>query len=392
MKFVDQVRVFVRAGKGGNGAVSWRREAFVPHGGPAGGDGGDGGDVVFVADGHFHTLLDLQYRQHLRAESGSNGASKQKYGRGGQDLIVKIPVGTMVYVDGPGEEAATAAGVNPEDLPEDAMETIYVDDAGEESGDSHWRTAPYDPGTPDTEAEGEIPEVGTLLADLTEEGQRVVIATGGRGGRGNMHFKTPTNRTPSFAEPGRLGQSLRVRLELKLLADVGIVGYPNVGKSTLISKISRAQPKVADYPFTTLVPQLGVVSMSDQRTMVVADIPGLIDGASEGKGLGHQFLRHLERTRVLLHLLALDVDPNREPLGDLDAIEAELSKYGTFDGQPRIVALNKSDTLMDDNGKALIKDLRAELKAKNIPLFVISAHTGKGVSKLLEAIWRRVDR
>lgn len=389
MKFVDQVRVFVRAGKGGNGAVAWRREAFVPRGGPAGGDGGNGGDVVFVADSHFHTLLDLQYRQHLRAEPGTNGASKQKYGRGGEDLIVKVPVGTMVYVDGPGEEEATAAGVDPEDLPEDAMETIYVVDDADD--DTHWATAPFDPGDPETAAEGEIPEVGTLLGDLTEEGQTLVVARGGRGGRGNMHFKTPTNRTPTYAEPGRLGQSLRVRLELKLLADVGIVGYPNVGKSTLISKISRARPKVANYPFTTLVPQLGVVKLSDQRSMVVADVPGLIDGAAEGKGLGHQFLRHLERTRVLLHLLALDDDPNREPLGDLEAIEAELAKYGEFDTQPRIVCLNKSDTLMDKNGKSLIADLRAELKAKNIPLFVISAHTGKGVPKLLEAIWRRLE-
>ena len=346
---------------------------------------------MFVADSHFTTLLDLQYRQHLRAEPGKNGASKQRYGRNGEDLIVKVPVGTMVYVDGPGEEEATAAGVDTDDLPEDAMETIYVVDEDDEDG-THWATAPFDPGDPETAAEGEIPEVGTLLGDLTEEGQTLVVARGGRGGRGNMHFKTPTNRTPTFAEPGRLGQSMRVRLELKLLADVGIVGYPNVGKSTLISKISRARPKVADYPFTTLAPQLGVVRLSDQRSMVVADIPGLIDGASEGKGLGHQFLRHLERTRVLLHLLALDPDPQREPIGDLEAIEAELSKYGEFDGQPRIVALNKSDTLMDKNGKALIADLRAELKAKNIPLFVISAHTGRGVDKLLEAIWRRLAR
>lgn len=388
MKFVDQVKVFVRAGKGGNGAVAWRREAFVPRGGPAGGDGGDGGDVIFVADGHFHTLLDLQYRQHLRAEPGTNGGTKQMYGRGGEDLIVKVPVGTMVYVDGPGEEEATAAGAGLDDLPEDAMETIYVVD--ESDDDAGWVTEPFDPGDPETASEYAVPEVGTLLGDLTEEGQTLVVARGGRGGRGNMHFKTPTNRTPTYAEPGRLGQSLRVRLELKLLADVGIVGYPNVGKSTLISKISRARPKVADYPFTTLVPQLGVVGLSDQRSMVVADVPGLIEGAAEGKGLGHQFLRHLERTRVLLHLLALDDDPQREPMGDLETLEAELSKYGEFDQQPRVVALNKADTLMDDNGKALIADLRAELKAKNIPLFVISAHTGKGVDKLLEAIWRRL--
>ncbi len=348
--------------------------------------------MIFVADGHFHTLLDLQYRQHLRAEPGKNGASKQMYGRGGEDLVVKVPVGTMVYVDGPGEEEATAMGVEPDDLPEDAMETIYVADESED--DVQWMTAPFDAGDPETAAEGEIPEVGTLLGDLTEEGQRIVIARGGRGGRGNMHFKTPTNRTPSYAEPGRNGQSLRVRLELKLLADVGIVGFPNVGKSTLISRISRARPKVADYPFTTLVPQLGVVQLGDQRSMVVADVPGLIEGAADGKGLGHQFLRHLERTRVLLHLLALDLDASREPIADLEAIEAELATYGgagTFDTQPRIVALNKSDTLMDDNGKALIADLRADLKARNIPLFVISAHTGKGVQKLLEAIWRRLE-
>ena len=352
--------------------------------------GGDGGDVVFVADGHFHTLLDLQYRQHLRAEPGTNGGIKQMYGRGGEDLIVKVPVGTMVYVDGPGEEESTAAGAELGELPEDAMETIYVVDDSDD--DARWMTAPFDPANPDNASEYVVPEVGTLLGDLTEEGQTLLVARGGRGGRGNMHFKTSTNRTPTFAEPGRLGQSLRVRLELKLLADVGIVGFPNVGKSTLISKISRARPKVADYPFTTLVPQLGVVGLSDQRSMVVADVPGLIEGAAEGKGLGHQFLRHLERTRVLLHLLALDDDPQREPLGDLQTLESELSKYGEFEHQPRVVALNKADTLMDDNGKALIADLRAELKAQNIQLFVISAHTGMGVDKLLEAIWRRLER
>ncbi len=387
MKFVDQVRVFVRAGKGGDGASAWRREAFVPRGGPAGGDGGNGGDVVFVADGHFTTLLDLQYRQHLRAEPGRPGASKQRYGRGGADLEVRVPVGTMVYVDGPGEEEATRAGVHPDDVPEDAMETIYVVD---DNHDTAWTTA-LNPAEPAPQPEGEIPEVGTLLGDLTEVGERLVVARGGRGGRGNMHFKTSTNRTPTYSEPGIPGQSFRVRLELKLLADVGIVGYPNVGKSTFISRVSRARPKVADYPFTTIVPQLGVVKLGETRSMVVADVPGLIDGASEGKGLGHRFLRHLERTRVLLHLLALDPDPSREPVGDLEALEAELSQYGTFDQQPRIVALNKSDTLMDENGRKLIADLREELRARNIPLFVISAHTGKGVKKLLEAIWRRIE-
>ena len=218
------------------------------------------------------------------------------------------------------------------------------------------------------------------------------MARGGRGGRGNIHFVSSTNRSPNQAEPGTPGQRMWLRLELKLLADVGIVGFPNVGKSTLISRISRARPKVADYPFTTLVPNLGVVGLGSGRSMVVADVPGLIRGASEGKGLGHRFLRHLERTRVLLHLLALDPDPQREPLSDLEVLETELAEYGArFEHRPRVVALNKCDTLADPAGQALVDELRQSLRARNIPLFVVSAHTGEGVDALLEAIWRRLD-
>lgn len=387
MKFVDQVRVFVEAGRGGNGVVAWRREAHVPDGGPAGGDGGRGGDVVFIADDHLTTLLDLRYRQHLRAEAGKNGQNKAKYGRAGKTLEVKVPVGTLVYVDGkPGEP-------NPADVKEsedeDGMETVYV--VGDEMvAEPDWSYT-LDEDVPEREPAAEVPEPGTLLGDLDEPGQQLIVAKGGKHGRGNIHFRSSTRRTPDFAEPGKPGQIMRLRLELKLLADVGIVGYPNVGKSTLISRISRARPKIADYPFTTIVPQLGVVRLGDGRSMVVADVPGLIDGASEGKGLGHQFLRHLERTKVLLHLMALDLDPEREPLGDLDALEVELERHGKFDGRPRVVALNKSDTLEDEAGRKLVADLRIELKARNIPLFVISAHTGQGVDRLLEAIWRRID-
>jgi GTP-binding protein len=272
-------------------------------------------------------------------------------GRGGADLVVRVPVGTVVRVaDGTHDE---------EPLPEESPR---------------------------------VPDPGTLLGDIAEDGQMLTVATGGRGGRGNVHFVSSTSRSPDRAEPGRPGQRMWLRLELKLLADVGIVGFPNVGKSTLISRISRARPKVADYPFTTLVPNLGVVGLGSGRSMVVADVPGLIRGASEGRGLGHRFLRHLERTRVLLHLLALDPDPEREPLSDLDALEAELAEYGArFEERPRVVALNKSDTLADPAGKALIDDLRAELRRRNIPLFVVSAHTGEGIDALLEAIWRRLD-
>ena len=355
--FVDEVRVRVEAGDGGNGICAWRRESKVPLGGPAGGDGGDGGDVVFVGDRHLSTLLDLRYRRHLNAESGKPGMRKGMNGRGGETLEVHVPVGTMIYVD------------------EADDEDIDAEVEGE-----------------DGEAAPRGPEPGTLLGDLTEDGQRLVVARGGRGGRGNVHFQTSTNRSPTYAEPGTPGQRMWLRLELKLLADVGIVGFPNVGKSTLISRISRARPKIADYPFTTLVPNLGVVSLGPGRSMVVADVPGLIRGASEGRGLGLRFLRHLERTRVLLHLLALDPDPEREPLADLEALEKELVEYGAgFEERPRVVALNKLDTLSDPAGEALIADLRAELRKRNIPLFPISAATGEGVDALLEAIWRRIE-
>lgn len=470
MRFVDQVRVVVRAGRGGNGAVAWRREANVPKGGPAGGDGGDGGDVILEADPHLATLLDLHYRQRLHAEPGQPGGTRDRNGRGGEDLVVKVPVGTMIYLEGPADgplPAPTAAADEAgDDDDADAMENVYIvhdpaalerlrqagseleggaapgEDAGEPAG---WRPEPEaqgdaeppleqdgfvvdddageDEAGEDDDASGEddeaseaelaydegpaIPVVlvdplrpaaelvrhvpGQLLGDLSQPHQQLVVARGGKGGRGNIHFRSAQNRTPEQSEPGTDGEAWRLRLELKLLADVGIVGFPNVGKSTFIRKVSRARPKVGAYPFTTLVPNLGVVRLSEGRSMVVADVPGLIRGASEGKGLGLQFLRHLERTRVLLHLLAPDPEPGREPLADLDALELELSRYGSqFDGRPRVVALNKLDLLNDDEGRALVARLREELRARNIPLFTISAETGAGIPRLLEAIWRRL--
>ncbi|MBL4684234.1 MAG: GTPase ObgE, partial [Nannocystaceae bacterium] len=406
MQFVDHVRVYVAAGRGGDGMVAWRREKYVPRGGPAGGDGGTGGDVIFVADAHLSTLLDLRYRQRLKAEHGRPGSGRDRNGRGGVDLIVRVPVGTVVTVEAVGElDASTPIG--------GGLENVIMVEPGD--GPQPYLGLPADDGAdePDATSDEDRDDIGDhrdaamlrnmepretryapgdVVADLTEEGQQIVVARGGGGGRGNIHFRSSTNRSPDRAEPGQAGECLSLRLELRLLADVGMVGYPNVGKSTFISKVSRARPKVADYPFTTLVPQLGVVRLGEGRSMVVADIPGLIDGASEGRGLGHQFLRHLERTRVLLHMLAPDPTEGREPLVDLDALELELDRYGAaFEGRPRVVALNKRDLLTDEAGREQISELRATLRARNIPLFVISAHTGAGVDKLLEAIWRRIE-
>ena len=430
MRFVDRVRIQVRAGNGGDGAVAWRREAHVPKGGPAGGDGGDGGDIVFVADDQLSTLLDLKYRQHHRADHGRPGGTASKNGRSGADTVVRVPVGTSIFFEGevgePGEappwrsdpDAGEGITAVPDD--EDLANVWVVEGAGELSPQplddaplSATQTELLEVGAPlDVVAAGETissgaqrrllrargvnakrstpsHQRGDLIADLDRDGERLIVARGGRGGRGNVHFRSSTNRTPDRAEPGGEGEALWLRLALKLLADVGIVGYPNVGKSTLIRAISRARPEVGAYPFTTLVPQLGVVSLGRERSMVVADVPGLVDGASAGRGLGHSFLRHLERTRVLLHLLAPDPTPGRSPLVDLDALEGELRRYGPmFEGRPRVVALNKIDT---EAGEALIRATRRALRRRNIPLFPISAATGEGTDALLEALWRRLE-
>jgi GTP-binding protein len=333
MHFVDEVVIHVKAGDGGNGCVAFRREAHVPRGGPSGGDGGNGGDVILEADPQLTTLLDYKYRRHHRAPAGENGRNKDQYGATGEPLILRVPVGTMAY----------------------AL---------------------------DEERNAE------LLCDLVTPGQRFVVARGGHGGRGNIHFSTPWNQAPRTAEPGTPGEARTLRLELKLLADAGVIGYPSVGKSTLISKVSRARPKIADYPFTTLVPNLGVVRLDGERTMVLADIPGLIEGASEGAGLGHQFLRHIERTRVLIHLLEASefAGPDRDPLRDFDTINRELETYAPQLAHiPQIVALNKCDLT---ETRAAAAGLREALRSRGIELHEISAATGAGLGPLLEAVWR----
>jgi len=328
MQFVDEVVVEVIAGSGGNGAIAFRREKFVPLGGPAGGDGGKGGDVVLEAQDRISTLLDLRYRQTYRAGGGENGRGKDQFGAAGDDAVIAVPVGTQIYDD----------------------------------------------------------ESGALIADLDEPEQRIVVARGGRGGRGNIRFATPYDRAPRRAEEGEPGERRSLRLELKLIADVGIIGFPNVGKSTLIAAVSRARPKIADYPFTTLVPNLGVVSRGEERSFVVADIPGIIEGAAEGAGLGLRFLRHVERNRVLLHLLSVDDDPQRHPVEDYDHLMAELARFSTtLAERPMLVAMSKSDL---PDVKAVAEDVLEALRERGYegPLPVFSSATREGIEPLLDAV------
>jgi GTP-binding protein len=330
MKVVDEVKIHVKAGDGGDGAVAWRREKFIPRGGPAGGDGGDGGDIVLVVDPQLATLLDYRYVREHKARNGEHGLGSDMNGRNGAPLELRVPPGTVV------KDAAS----------------------------------------------------GETIVDLGEPGERFVIAKGGKGGLGNMNFATSVNQAPRFAEKGTKGQERELVLELKLLADVGIVGFPNAGKSTLISRISRARPKIADYPFTTLVPNLGVVGWRE-RSFVVADIPGLIEGAHSGAGLGHQFLRHVERCRVLVHLVdGAPPGEGRTPKADLDAINRELALYSPeLAAKPQIVALNKVDV---PEARAAAPALARALKRrKNAPeVIAISAVSGEGMPELLDAVGR----
>ncbi|MEO2069012.1 MAG: GTPase ObgE [Desulfurobacteriaceae bacterium] len=320
-EFIDRAKIFVKGGDGGNGCVAFRREKFVPKGGPAGGDGGKGGDVVLVADRNVHTLLDFKYKRQYKAERGRHGEGNKRTGRSGEDLIIKVPVGTVV---------------------KDA-------------------------------------ETGEILGDLTEHGQRLVVAKGGRGGRGNAAFATPTRKAPDFAEPGEPGEERWIELELKLLADVGLVGFPNAGKSTFLSRISAARPEIADYPFTTLRPILGVTKVGD-FSFVVADIPGLIEGAHAGKGLGHEFLRHVERTRLLLHLIDL-TDLTRDPRDAFEKINKELELYSKdLLKKPQIVVGTKIDALSD---RSKIDELKEYFVKKGYPFFAVSAVSGEGMDELM---------
>jgi GTP-binding protein len=327
MKFLDEAKVYIRSGDGGNGCVSFRREKFIEFGGPNGGDGGKGGDVIATAVEGLNTLIDYRYQQHFFAKNGGAGMGKDRHGANGADIMLKVPVGTQIY---------------------------------EEDGE-------------------------TLLADLTERGQRAVLARGGNGGFGNAHFKSSTNRAPRRANPGQSGEEHTIRLRLKLIADAGIVGLPNAGKSTFLAAVSAAKPKIADYPFTTLQPQLGVVGV-DGREFVLADIPGLIEGAHEGVGLGDRFLGHVERCRVLLHL----IDGTGEDAGAAyRTVRDELAAYGQgLAAKPEIVALNKADALTADEIKQQTGRLR---RAAKKDVFVLSAATGEGVREVLRALMTVIE-
>ena len=333
--FVDEVDIHVAAGHGGAGALSFRREKFVPRGGPDGGNGGKGGSVYLVADPHRNTLVHFRFTSEFEAKRGGQGEGALRTGRDGADLEIPVPVGTIVFK--------------------------------------------HDPLIPDSEQ---------LVADLTTVGERVLVAQGGRGGLGNAHFATSTNRAPRKHQPGEPGEEFHLRLRLKLLADVGLVGFPNAGKSTFIARISAAKPKIADYPFTTLTPNLGVVTMSDDRSFVVADVPGLIAGAHEGHGLGHQFLRHIERTKVLVHLVDVSGASGRDPVEDFDTIRHELELYDReLLSKPHLVAANKIDAVDDPDR---ITRLQTRARELDLPFFRVSAVTGEGVAALLESAWPHI--
>jgi GTP-binding protein len=324
--FVDEIDIFVKGGDGGAGCVSFRREKYVPRGGPDGGDGGDGGSVWLEADPALTTLLDFHYKRHYHAERGTHGEGSNRHGAAGGDLVLRVPVGTVV-----------------------------------------------------TDR-----DTGELVGDLTAPGQRVLAIAGMRGGRGNARFATSTNRAPRRADLGRPGRERWLHFELKLLADVGVIGFPNAGKSTLVSRLSAARPKIADYPFTTLEPTLGIVRVDDERSFVIADLPGLIAGAAAGKGLGHQFLRHTERTRLLLHVLDLDPQTGRDPLDDYAVINRELFAYSPeLAARPQLVVANKADL---PEGASRRETIERHCAAHDLRCYVISAATGTGLGDLVRGI------
>ena len=358
--FVDEVDIHVEAGHGGRGCLAFRREKFVPRGGPSGGDGGHGGSVYIVASPHINTLINFRYHPLSDAEPGQHGMGSNCSGAGGKDLELAVPVGTLVY-----EKIVEPAN------PENPQHPGNLEHAANPANSEHPANPSY-----------------KLIADLSEEGQRVLVAKGGRGGMGNARFATATNRAPRKVQPGEAGEIKDLRLELKLLADVGLVGFPNAGKSTMIARISAARPKIADYPFTTLVPNLGVVRVSEDRSFVVADVPGLIEGAHRGQGLGHQFLRHLERTKVLVHLVDMSGATGRDPVEDLDTVRKELELFApTLAAKPQIVVANKMDAA-DPNDDSAVKALEKRAKKLKLPFLRVSGVSGQGVPELLEAMWR----
>ncbi|MBQ9699926.1 MAG: GTPase ObgE [Lachnospiraceae bacterium] len=333
MAFADSAKIFIKSGKGGDGHVSFRRELFVAAGGPDGGDGGDGGDIIFEVDLGLNTLTDFRHIRKYVAESGQEGGKSKMHGKNGEDLVIKVPEGTVIKDD----------------------------------------------------------ETGKVIADMSGDNKRVTILHGGRGGKGNMNFATATMQVPKYAQPGKPAKELWVRLELKVIADVGLVGFPNVGKSTLLSRVTNARPKIANYHFTTLAPNLGVVDMDGSKGFVIADIPGLIEGASEGVGLGHEFLKHIERTKVIIHMVDAASVEGRDPVNDIKSINEELEKYNPeLLTRPQVIAANKIDALPEDD-TTYIDLIREEFEPKGIKVFPISAVSGKGLKELLWEVQGLLD-
>ena len=333
--FSDKVRIFIKSGKGGDGHVSFRRELYVPAGGPDGGNGGHGGDIIFQVDKGLNTLGDFRHNSKYIAQSGEEGGKKRCTGKNGEDLIIKVPEGTIIYDD----------------------------------------------------------ESGKVIADMSGDNMKETILKGGRGGKGNMNYATATMQAPQYAQPGQEAKELWVRLELKCIADVGLVGFPNVGKSTFLSRVTNARPKIANYHFTTLNPNLGVVDIDGGKGFVIADIPGLIEGASEGVGLGHQFLRHIERTKVIIHIVDAASTEGRDPIADIKAINAELEAYNPdLLKRPQVIAANKIDAIYDDgSGTNPVELIKAAFEPEGIKIYPISAVTGQGVKELLYAVRELLD-
>lgn len=328
--FADRARIILKSGNGGDGHVSFRREKYVPNGGPDGGDGGKGGDVIFEVDDGLNTLVDFRHRRKYAAANGEEGKKRNCHGKKGDDIIVKVPAGTVIR-----------------------------------------------------EAQG-----GRVIADMSGDNRRQVILKGGRGGNGNQHYATASMQAPKYAQPGQPGIEIEVILELKLIADVGLVGFPNVGKSTLLARVTNAQPKIANYHFTTLNPNLGVVDLGEGEGFVMADIPGLIEGASEGIGLGHEFLRHIERTRVMIHIVDAASTEGRDPIADIYAINKELAAYNeSLAAKPQVIAANKIDAIYEDSGEDPLARIRAEFEPQGVAVYPISAVTGQGVKELLYGVW-----
>ena len=332
--FADRAKIYIRSGKGGDGHVSFRRELYVPNGGPDGGDGGRGGDVIFEVDEGLNTLYDYRHKTKYSAQNGEEGGKRRCHGKDGEDIILKVPEGTIIR-----EETS-----------------------------------------------------GKVVADMSGDNRRQIILKGGRGGLGNQHFATATMQVPKYAQPGQPAQELNVTLELKVIADVGLVGFPNVGKSTLLSRVTNARPKIANYHFTTLNPNLGVVDLKGSKGFVIADIPGLIEGASEGVGLGHEFLRHIERTKVLIHMVDAASTEGRDPVDDIYKINAELGAYNPdIAARPQVIAANKIDALYEGEAETLDR-LKAEFEPKGIRVFPISAVSGKGLDELLYHVRTMLDQ